>query len=243
MAGTNRRKKIDGRPAEPREGAEFLSDVIGKNIAVARTECGLSQDSLAKRMTELGHKWYGTTVGRIEKGERVVTVEELFGLSLALQTTVHQLLSPSSRGTEASTCVDLGPDSAVTIVTSEDLERILGNGGDSRLYPPLFRWEKNRVLSASPPARVSKLLVLRYRERPGARSTILRRLEAVGHAEDIPRPGDRISIGKMELGVLSVRVRPASAQLVRVSLVGEAMRALGHAKTGNARVAGRGGTA
>lgn len=143
MAGTQRHKKTGGKPAKPREGSEFLSDVIGKNIAAARAFVSLSQLDLADRMTKLGHAWYGSTVGRVEKGERAVSVEELIGLSLALHPiTPYQLLTPPV-DEENPTDIDLGPDSPIPTLTRKQVDRLFRARGMLLPPPPVVVWEGN----------------------------------------------------------------------------------------------------
>lgn len=87
MPATPKRRK-----AAPPEGSEFLPDIVGRTIQGVRKWRRLSQQDVAERMQELGLRWYGPTVGLVEKGLRSLSVEELFGLALALETTVANLL-------------------------------------------------------------------------------------------------------------------------------------------------------
>jgi hypothetical protein len=57
-------------------------------------------------MVELGHSWHQTTAGRIERGARGVSAEEVTGLAAALETTVVGLLDPMASG--APEDIDLG---------------------------------------------------------------------------------------------------------------------------------------
>lgn len=150
MAGTQRHKQVGGKLAEPREGTEFLSDVIGKNVAAARAFVSLSQLDLADRMTKLGHGWYGSTVGRVEKGTRVVTAEELIGLSLALHPiTPYQLLTPP-RDEENLTDIDLGPDSPIPTLTRKQVDRLFRARGMLLPPPPVVVWEGNELTAWTP---------------------------------------------------------------------------------------------
>jgi transcriptional regulator with XRE-family HTH domain len=72
---------------------------VAQHISDIRDGLGLSQAALARRMCALGFRWFPQTVGAIEqpprKGgpRRNVTIAELLGLALALETTVAELLS------------------------------------------------------------------------------------------------------------------------------------------------------
>ncbi len=69
--------------------------LLGRNISADRGRLQLNQTAVAARMRALGFEdWHQQTVARIEKGQRRLTVEELFGLALALDSTVQRLLAP-----------------------------------------------------------------------------------------------------------------------------------------------------
>jgi len=151
VAGTQRHKQVGGRLAEPREGTKFLSDVIGKNVAAARAFVSLSQLDLADRMTKLGHGWYGSTVGRVEKGTRVVTAEELIGLALALHPiTPYYLLSPISQGPVGAADIDLGPDIPLPLLPSSRVDRMFRARRKTLASPPLVIWEGNEPKAWTP---------------------------------------------------------------------------------------------
>jgi transcriptional regulator with XRE-family HTH domain len=69
--------------------------IVARNIRSARARLGpLGQESLAKRMRALGYSsWLRQTVSSTEKGRRRVSAEEIFGLALALQTTISGLMT------------------------------------------------------------------------------------------------------------------------------------------------------
>jgi transcriptional regulator with XRE-family HTH domain len=89
------------------------SEALAKNIRAARGLRGMKQEDLATLMKQLGHSaWTRTTVSEVEAvGEvqrrRRVTVDELFGLALALGRSIPELLENSDR--EALDC-GLGED-------------------------------------------------------------------------------------------------------------------------------------
>jgi transcriptional regulator with XRE-family HTH domain len=70
--------------------------VLAQNIRAARARAGLGQESLAARMRALGFEgWVRQTVGSTEKPTRRVTAEEIFGLALALETSMSGLMAPT----------------------------------------------------------------------------------------------------------------------------------------------------
>jgi transcriptional regulator with XRE-family HTH domain len=69
--------------------------VLARNIRAARAGADISQQVLAARMQSLGFgAWLHQTVANVEKEKRRVTAEEIFGLALALNTTVDRLMRP-----------------------------------------------------------------------------------------------------------------------------------------------------
>ena len=70
--------------------------VLAKNIRAARSRADISQDTLAARMRALGYKeWLYQTVGKVERGNRRITAEEIRGLAWCLDTSVAALLKPT----------------------------------------------------------------------------------------------------------------------------------------------------
>lgn len=68
---------------------------LGRNISAARGRLRLSQASVAARMKALGFsQWHQQTAGSIERADRRVTALEVLGLSIALETTVRDLMTP-----------------------------------------------------------------------------------------------------------------------------------------------------
>jgi len=71
-------------------------EVLAQNIKAERGRAGLSQQDLAGRMRALGFSaWLHQTVGSTERGKRRLLVEELFGLALAIGTSMGTLLAPA----------------------------------------------------------------------------------------------------------------------------------------------------
>lgn len=71
-----------------------LGAILARNIASARAARSFQQQDLADRMRELGWKWVRQTVGEVENDRRRLTGEEIFGIALALDTTVERLMTP-----------------------------------------------------------------------------------------------------------------------------------------------------
>ena len=69
--------------------------VLGRNVAAVRARRDMSQQELSDRMRVLGWPgWFRQVVGKAERGSRQLTVPELIGLAVALETTVTRLLEP-----------------------------------------------------------------------------------------------------------------------------------------------------
>jgi transcriptional regulator with XRE-family HTH domain len=80
------------RRREGRGSAMLPSQALALNLRAARAQLKLSQQDLAERMSALGHPWTRPTASQVERGIRSVTVDELFGLCLALQVDATTLL-------------------------------------------------------------------------------------------------------------------------------------------------------
>jgi transcriptional regulator with XRE-family HTH domain len=71
-------------------------EVVGHNIRRIRTQAGLSQEELAYRA-----KLHRTYISSIERGERNVSVENIFAIAEALKVPPGDLLNPiPPKGTE-----------------------------------------------------------------------------------------------------------------------------------------------
>lgn len=102
-------------------GREIISDSRESIIAAARVRRRLQQSDLADRMRALGWKWVRQTVGEVENSNRRLTAEEIFGLAIALEVTIPQLMAPSD------------PDGIVEFpngqaIHSSSFERLAGRG-------------------------------------------------------------------------------------------------------------------
>jgi transcriptional regulator with XRE-family HTH domain len=75
-----------------------VAEAVAGNIRAYRQLRGLEQETLARSMQSLGIAWRRATVSEAERNQRNVTIAELLGLALALETTVEQLVD--TRGPE-----------------------------------------------------------------------------------------------------------------------------------------------
>lgn len=74
-------KAIDGR-----------NNICGHNVAQIRKAMNISQRELAEKLQVIGHDIDKNAVQRIESGKRFVTDIELVALSVALNTSIIELL-------------------------------------------------------------------------------------------------------------------------------------------------------
>jgi transcriptional regulator with XRE-family HTH domain len=71
-------------------------EIFGHNVRRIRTEAGLSQEELAYRA-----KLHRTYISSIERGQRNVSVENIFAIADALKVPPGELLKPiASKGSE-----------------------------------------------------------------------------------------------------------------------------------------------
>ena len=84
------------------------SDALAENLRAYRLLRHMTQDQLAYRMTHLSHGWGRSTVSAVEGRSRNVTVDELFGLALALGVTIGQLLDPGGPDRSRPLSLDVG---------------------------------------------------------------------------------------------------------------------------------------
>lgn len=70
------------------------AEVVTRNIRAARSRQDLDQANIVKRMRALGYEnWHRQTMGKVERGERRVTADEVLALSLALETSISSLVA------------------------------------------------------------------------------------------------------------------------------------------------------
>ena len=72
-------------------------EVLARNIRAVRSRSNLGQESVVARMRALGYDtWHRQTMGKVERGERRITAEEVLGLSVAMETSIAALLMPDA---------------------------------------------------------------------------------------------------------------------------------------------------
>lgn len=65
---------------------------FGRNLRTARQSAELSQEDLATRVTELGYEVSQATVGKIERGDRKVSIGEAEAFARAIGRPLHELM-------------------------------------------------------------------------------------------------------------------------------------------------------
>lgn len=76
-----------------------LADFIAANVRAHRARAGLHQDQVATRMNKLGHRWSHMTVSDIERGIRVLTVDEALSLTLVFGVPLGSVIPLEALGT------------------------------------------------------------------------------------------------------------------------------------------------
>jgi transcriptional regulator with XRE-family HTH domain len=76
-----------------------IRNAVAANIRSVRARRNIGQERLAGSMRALGFSaWLRQTVSMAERGERRISVEEIFGLARVLDTTVMSLMDMSDNG-------------------------------------------------------------------------------------------------------------------------------------------------
>jgi transcriptional regulator with XRE-family HTH domain len=104
----------------------YASAVVA-NIIRARGNLGLSQKALGNRMKAVGFSWRQQIANAVETGERRLQIDELLGLTIALETTLQELLSPSESDREALVTLPSGGTVSADYVT----RLVYGQSGDA----------------------------------------------------------------------------------------------------------------
>jgi transcriptional regulator with XRE-family HTH domain len=97
--------------------SRVLTSVIAENIRDRRTLGRFSQEALAARMRQLGHAWSRSTVGDVEREQRIVAVKELVALAIVLQVDLGDLLDPTG--------VDGSRTAPLSYGDPDDLDRMI----------------------------------------------------------------------------------------------------------------------
>jgi transcriptional regulator with XRE-family HTH domain len=77
-------------PQRPPEGADAA---FGRRLRYLREEAGLTQQQLADVMREAGIKMHRSTIGKIEAGERVVSIGEAAQFAERLGIDLRELIN------------------------------------------------------------------------------------------------------------------------------------------------------
>src|SRR5438132_13135542 len=72
-----------------------VDQVIGRQVREARKRLRVQQTELARRLAESGVSMHQATVARLERGERVATVGDIFDVAATLGVSPLWLLSGS----------------------------------------------------------------------------------------------------------------------------------------------------
>ncbi|MGH3601091.1 MAG: helix-turn-helix domain-containing protein [Pseudonocardiaceae bacterium] len=71
---------------------EENSGSIGERVRRYREAVGLSQEDLAKAMTDAGHRWHQASVFKVEAGTRSVKIEEAVSLATTFGVSLGELV-------------------------------------------------------------------------------------------------------------------------------------------------------
>jgi transcriptional regulator with XRE-family HTH domain len=74
-------------------GKHELDEVVGRQIRAARKMLWPSQEILAQRLTDKGVPMHQATIARLERGERNITIADLFAIAATLEITPLHLLA------------------------------------------------------------------------------------------------------------------------------------------------------
>src|SRR4051794_19710182 len=84
------------------------SDALAENLRAYRILRRMTQDQLPARLSHLCHGWGRSTVSAVEGKSRNVTVDEVFGLAVAVGVTIGELLDPSGPDHRRPLSLDIG---------------------------------------------------------------------------------------------------------------------------------------
>jgi len=121
-------------------------EILAGNVAAARVRRRLQQQDLAERMRELGWKWVRQTVGEVENGRRRLTAEEVFGLSVALETSIPVLMAP----------VDVDDDKTVVFPSGLEISAMAVKMLTQGLTNVGATWHGNKLVLNAPAVSVER---------------------------------------------------------------------------------------
>ena len=85
---------------QQRPPSDFSDSIFARRLREVRRQAGVTQQQLASRMTEVGHKLHRSAVAKIELGERPVTIGEAVQLAGILGAPLMELVTDRGAATE-----------------------------------------------------------------------------------------------------------------------------------------------
>ena len=77
--------------------SDVLDAIFARRVSEARHAAGLKQQDLADLMASTGNKIHRSTIGKIEAGDRVVSIGEAVQLAAFLETDLAELVTERGR--------------------------------------------------------------------------------------------------------------------------------------------------
>jgi transcriptional regulator with XRE-family HTH domain len=87
-------------PGQQGPPSDLPDSIFARRLREVRQQAGVTQQQLAARMTEVGHKLHRSAVAKIELGERPVTIGEAIQLAGILGVPVMELVTDRGAATE-----------------------------------------------------------------------------------------------------------------------------------------------
>jgi hypothetical protein len=167
-----------------------INPMARANIRAARARLGITQASVARRMRQLGYRWYAQTCGLVERNERPLLADELAALALCLETTQDVLALPPPNVTLVSFGEHQIPAQRLSIVD----DSVSWDGDDLKVAPPTITYRSLELRIAREPDPQARARLETYADdlRQWARSGREEGTQADPGAQDIPvrRPDD-----------------------------------------------------
>lgn len=93
-----------GAPDDPWENqgppSDFSDSIFARRLREVRQQADVTQQQLAARMTQVGHKLHRSAIAKIELGERPVTIGEAVQLAGILGVPLMELVTDRGAATE-----------------------------------------------------------------------------------------------------------------------------------------------
>jgi transcriptional regulator with XRE-family HTH domain len=113
-----------------------ITALVRANIRAARARLNLTQASVAKRMQQLGYRWYPQTCGLVERNQRPLLADELAALALCLKTTPEELMLPTGDVQAVTFGNKQVPAQRLSIVD----DSVDWDGDDLKITPPTVQY-------------------------------------------------------------------------------------------------------